>query len=148
MTTIKNTIYKFVANHLLRQTPMAANWGDEEDERSTEEIVNQKIRIGLYQWVSDKRYRDNNVNIDEIAHTLHVASAQLSHFFRTQMGTRFTTWRKQLRITEAKELLLKRPELSITEVGLMVGFEDKSNFRKAFKDICHCTPGEWRERQI
>ena len=49
----------------------------------------------------------------------------------------------RLRMEKAKDLLDKHPELNIQEVGLRCGFEDKSNFTRAFKNRYGVTPSEY-----
>ena len=66
-------------------------------------------------------------------------------FLWEYFGERFLTIRKRLRIEDAKELLLKRPYLTQTEISRRIGFSDKSDFRRAFKDETGYSPNNWRE---
>ena len=55
---------------------------------------------------------------------------------------------QDLRIEEAKELLIQEPETPVCHIGFAIGFNDKSNFRQQFRKTVGCTPTEWRERNI
>ena len=61
------------------------------------------------------------------------------------MGVDFKTWRTQLRIEEAKRILLEDKDISINAAGEMAGFSDRSNFHRQFVKIVGCSPKQWRE---
>ena len=48
------------------------------------------------------------------------------------------------RIAAAQELLLKKPELAIGEVGFACGYIDNVYFSRKFRQIVQMTPKEWR----
>jgi AraC-like DNA-binding protein len=57
----------------------------------------------------------------------------------------FKTWRTELRIEEAKRLLLKDRNISTNLVGEMAGFSDRSNFHRQFVKIVGCSPRQYRD---
>ena len=61
---------------------------------------------------------------------------------------KFLTWRKELRINDAKDLLLMHPNAPACHIGFVVGLCDKSNFRQQFREVVGCTPLEWRKRNL
>ena len=61
------------------------------------------------------------------------------------IGERFLTVRKRLRVHDAAELLTGRPDLSMADIARLVGFQDKSDFRRAFTSEKGMTPRQWRE---
>ena len=56
---------------------------------------------------------------------------------------KFPTVRKVLRIEDAKKLL-SETDIPISNISKMVGFNDKSDFRKQFREMLGYTPSEWR----
>ena len=70
---------------------------------------------------------------------------EVSSFLWECYGERFYTVRKRLRIADAKALLIKRSEMSLSSVSRTVGFQDKSDFRRAFREETGCSPKLWRE---
>ena len=66
-------------------------------------------------------------------------------YFTTRKGMDFKTWRTELRVEEAKRLLLENKELSINVIGEISGFSDRSNFHRQFVRLVGCTPREWRD---
>ena len=66
-------------------------------------------------------------------------------YFATKKGVDFRTWRTNLRIDEAKSLLLENKDASINIIAEASGFSDKSNFHRQFVKIVGCSPKEWRD---
>lgn len=107
-------------------------------------LLDRRIRRSIDEWVALGHHRDNYDSLDAIAADLNVSKEQLSYFFSHTVGQRFSSWRKSIRIEDAKILLLTRDDLSVTQIGTLVGIPDKSNFRRQFYEITGCFPCEWR----
>lgn len=50
--------------------------------------------------------------------------------YEKEFGMDFRSWRNQLRLKEACNILEKHPEMNIDEVREIVGYNDTSNFLK------------------
>lgn len=96
-------------------------------------------------WVKEKRFRELDKSREETAAQLHTTKELLHAYFTTRMGVDFRTWRTQLRIEDAKVLLLEKKNVSINVVGEMAGFSDRANFYRQFVKFVGCSPREWRE---
>ena len=70
---------------------------------------------------------------------------QLNSYFTHELGKDFRTWRTELRIEDAKQLLLEDRKMSTNIIGEMVGFSDRSNFHRQFTKIVGCSPKHWRD---
>ena len=103
-----------------------------------------KVARNLERWVSEGRHHECYGSLEDILNDLDVTHDELKHFCAFKFGKPFLTWRKELRMEEAKELLQDHPDIPICHIAFDLGFSDKSNFRKQFKDIVGCSPGEWR----
>ena len=79
---------------------------------------------------------------------LDLTGEELSFYCSTRFGKTFLTWRKELRIEEAMDLLLKFPVIPASKIGLSLGIKDKSDFRHQFKSVTGMTPREWREKNL
>ena len=66
-------------------------------------------------------------------------------YFATKICKDFKTWRTELRIDDARKMLLENKDLSINIIGEMVGFSDRSNFHRQFTKIVGCSPKQWRD---
>ena len=104
-----------------------------------------RLEKALEKWVADKRYREYDKTRDDIARELRTSKDLLHLYFSTRMCVDFRTWRTNLRIEEAKTLLLENKDASINIIAEASGFSDKSNFHRQFVKIVGCSPKEWRD---
>ena len=75
-----------------------------------EDFVN--LQKELEEWVRQKRYKEYDKSREDIARELQTSKETLQSYFMSVLGMDFKTWRTNLRIEEAKRLLLERKELS------------------------------------
>lgn len=117
--------------------------------RDTDEGFNEiefiRLDREIDKWVKEKRFREFDKSREETAEQLHTTKELLHAYFTTRMGVDFRTWRTQLRINDAKVLLLEKKNVSINVVGEMSGFSDRANFYRQFVKFVGCSPKEWRE---
>ena len=114
-------------------------------EVSLNEMEFRKLEQALEQWVLKKSYREYDKSREEIARELNTTKEILHHYFITKKGVDFKTWRTELRIEEAKQLLLKDRHASTNIIAEACGFSDRSNFHRQFVKIVGCSPKQWRD---
>ena len=110
--------------------------------------VNQEfeaIEQALKKWVSQKKYREYDKSREEVAHELGTTREMLHLYFTEKVGQDFRSWRTDLRINDAKQMLLDKRDTSINLIGEMVGFSDRSNFHRQFSKLVGCSPKRWRD---
>ena len=112
---------------------------------ATQREWDARITEAVNRWVEARRYLRQLGSVGEIAADIGVPADQLAVWVRIHTGKTLLGWRKELRIEEAKRLLLEFPDLPVSTVGLMVGIDDKSNFKRQFTETVHLTPRAWRE---
>lgn len=105
----------------------------------------KKLEAALEVWVQQKQYRVYDKSREEIARELNTTKEVLHHYFLTRKGVDFKTWRTELRIEEAKRLLLKDKNASTNIIAEASGFSDRSNFHRQFVKIVGCSPKQWRD---
>jgi AraC-like DNA-binding protein len=106
----------------------------------------EKTGDRLEAWVKAGRHLEQHGSLDEIIEELDVTGEELSLYSKMVLKKKFRTWLKEIRLEEAKKLLLSRPDVPAYQIGFEVGITDKSNFRKEFKEYTGLTPKEWRDR--
>lgn len=106
----------------------------------------EQIKSSLELWVKDKKYTQNDLSVDEIANELGTKSDFLRHYFKTNVGCDFRTWRLELRIREAQHLMEINPKLSINQICVKVGIGDRSNFHRQFTKTVGLSPSNYREK--
>ena len=114
-------------------------------EETPTEIEFKKIERALDQWVKQKKYVEYDKSREDIAKEMKTTREMLHLYFTTRMGVDFKTWRTNLRIEEAKKLLLKNKDISTNLAGEMAGFSDRSNFHRQFVKIVGCSPRQFRD---
>ena len=108
--------------------------------------VTERVRVSLQRWMERFGHLSQYSSVAEMAEDIDVPDDQLRRYVRTHYGKSLLVWRKEVRIEEAKALLLAYPDYSVSVIGEMVGILDKSNFKKQFTETVGMSPREWRER--
>jgi AraC-like DNA-binding protein len=91
------------------------------------------------------RLQDELPSLDAVARTLAMTPQTLSRRLREE-GQGFQALKDNLRRDTAIELL-QRPELTLLDVAVQVGFSEASTFHRAFKKWTGVAPGEYRHRE-
>ncbi len=85
------------------------------------------------------------LTLKEIAEHTFYNPAYLSRIFKEQCGISLSEYIKEKRIQEVARLLADS-RLSNDEIMYKVGYTDKKQFYKNFRDIYHETPAEFRKK--
>ena len=107
----------------------------------------RKLQAALKQWVDKKSFREYDKSREDIARELNTTKEILHHYFISIKKVDFKTWRTELRIEEAKRLLLKDKNVSTNIIAEASGFSGRSNFHRQFVKIVGCSPKQWRDSQ-
>ena len=102
------------------------------------------LAVELKKWVDNKLYCEYDKTREKVVSELHTTKEILNLYFAQKVGVDFRTWRTNLRIEEAKRLLLENKDLSVNMIAEMSGFSDKSNFHRQFTKLVGCSPRQWR----
>lgn len=85
-----------------------------------------------------------NLDNDNFQQLTNYSTQYILETFRQYYGSSPHQILIDLRIRKAKELLLNQPDLSIEEIGRLVGFNTYSYFILMFKRTEKVTPGKFR----
>ncbi len=85
----------------------------------------------------------SDISIEELAGRVKLNRTTLQKVFRQMYGVTIFEYRTQVRIQEAKNLLIDNA-LSITEIAGMCGYSNASKFSATFKKITGVSPHEWK----
>lgn len=86
---------------------------------------------------------EHRISIPEIARALPINDKYLSRLFKQKTGQTILQYISSLRLRKAI-YLLRETNLSISEVGMRIGFEDARGFARLFKKEYGMTPSEYR----
>jgi two-component system response regulator YesN len=92
-----------------------------------------------------KQHYREELTLQVVADSIHVSKSYFSNLFKKQAGQNFIDYLIDLRLHEAKRLLVQN-ECKIYEVAEKSGFNDVKYFSKLFKKMTQMTPVEYREK--
>ncbi len=84
--------------------------------------------------------------VEEVARACGLSQSRLIHLFTQEFGVPLTTYLAQIRIREAKRLLIGT-DLSLSAVAIETGFVDQSHLGAVFKRLTGQTPRKFRVTQ-
>ncbi|MCQ2153838.1 MAG: AraC family transcriptional regulator [Bacteroidales bacterium] len=111
--------------------------------KALDKITAAKIR----NWIETTDNLVSTATIEEIADEINISESRLSWYFKENYGMTFKTWRKTVRIEQAKRILKKSPDISIEELAYLLGGTDKSNLARQFHETTGITIYEWRRNR-
>jgi AraC-like DNA-binding protein len=110
------------------------------------------LNVNYYEEVSARaeafmrRNMHRKLSRAEIAAAVHLSEPHLARVFRTTRGITLVDRLTQLRVAQAKRLLLES-SMSITRIALDVGYNSFSHFSKVFKSSVGIKPSDYRRAE-
>lgn len=109
-----------------------------EDQHSTH---HDEVIIKVQEWLQENY--SAQIHVSEVADSFKMGVRSLNRRFRLATNTAPLQYLQEIRISHAKELL-KKSNLSVSEVADKVGYQDASYFAGLFKKLNAVTPNEYR----
>lgn len=103
------------------------------------EFLNKVIDLVHAQMASQ------NVNINDLADSLNMTSRQLNRKINAITGNNISKYIIEVRMLHAKHLLDSNKDYTVAEVAYKCGYEENSNFTRAFKFLYGITPTQYRK---
>ena len=94
-------------------------------------------RIVLY--ITEHAFEE--ITQESVSRALGVSPSFLSHFFSERLHTNFRRFINSVRIEHAR-LLMRDPDLTLTEICGACGFANMRTFRRAFQREMNCLPSD------
>ncbi len=95
-------------------------------------------------WVEKKGFIINNISLDILAVKFMTNRSYLSAYINNNKNKNFKTWIGELRIEEAKRLMVESPNLSLSDIAEKTGFKELCTFSRQFSKITGNAPTIWR----
>lgn len=87
------------------------------------------------------------IDAESVASQMNMSLFQLRQRLTALTGEKPQTFISMIRMKRARYLLSNQPELNISEVAQMCGYNDTPNFTRAFKKTFGITPTQYQERK-
>ncbi len=110
-------------------------------EKGSEDMADRKIQKAV-SYIKEN-YR-TDINMAVISNQVSMNYSLFSTAFKNYTGTNFVSYVRNLRIDEAKRLLMDT-DLRVNEIGVKVGYDNDKQFMKNFKAVVGVSPSEYRK---
>lgn len=127
------------------EAPAVEEEGTAEPASTLSEQRSAEIRAAIERWRADKGYSQPDVNSVNLAEKLRVPKRQLIRYIQECEGKTFRVWLSELRIEEAKRMLIEDDNYKLETIAYACGFSHRSYLQNRFKAITGLTPREWQE---
>jgi len=109
-------------------------------EEGTEQM--RHVEQAVTQWTSQGGHLQVGLKLPNAAEAIGVPQYQLSSWLK-QQGYTYASWMTDLRIDEAKRMLIEHPEWNNEAIAQQCGFSDRTYFQKKFKEKTGLSPAEY-----
>lgn len=100
-------------------------------------------------WLeSEHPYFDQSFKLIDVARVVPLNRTYLSRIFNEGIGRSFNDYIRDLRMAEAKRLLVAEPTMTIADIAERCGFAGHSSFLRSFVQFAGMTPREYRQRNV
>lgn len=89
-----------------------------------------------------------NINVEQIASTMNMGEQSFRRRLQSAAGETPKAFFTAIRMDRASNLLAGNPEIPISKVAELCGFENVSSFGHAFKRMYDCSPSQYRENSL
>jgi len=94
--------------------------------------------------ILDRRFREIDLSLDEVAAELQVSAGHLSRVLKQSTGTAFVDALSRVRVRKAT-ILLGDPSVKVYEVAERVGYSSQHYFSRAFRRVLGIAPTDYRK---
>lgn len=99
---------------------------------------------------TEKPYMDSDIRLAKLAAQINSTPHHLSQVINEQLGKSFSDFINEYRIKAAQEMLLdpQNKSVYIINIAYTVGFNNKTSFNKAFKQMTGMSPSAFRKGAV
>ncbi len=115
-----------------------------QQDKQREFVDSEDIIVRAKKYI-DENYREN-IDRNDVAAVTFVTPNYLSKLFKNNMNMNLREYINQLRIEEAKRLLLST-SMSVSEIASNVGYYNISYFSTVFHKLVGVSPFDWRNQK-
>ncbi|MCI5570644.1 MAG: helix-turn-helix domain-containing protein [Prevotella sp.] len=98
----------------------------------------------LTEWTNQKKYCQQNLTIVILAKEIGTNQKYLSRYFNETCNLSFRDWLNDLRMQEAKKILLDNSNITVESIASECGFTSRTHFHTLFVKMFGMTPSQYR----
>lgn len=121
----------------------SATTGNEQPKETLSAEQKDRIQALITEWRQRQGFAISDLNSTTLASRLNVPKRQLIQYLREVEGKTFRIWLSDLRLEEAKRLILAHPEYTNETIAESCGFS-RSHLQAKFKEATGLTTNDWR----
>lgn len=115
--------------------------------KKIEQALADKLERQLNEVMCEEQlYKNANLTLPILAKKLQVSVPQLSQLLNTNLNKSFALYVNELRINEAKRLLVQHPTMTVEVISEAAGYNSQSTFYASFKQFENITPAQYRKQ--
>lgn len=117
----------------------------EQDSALTEINNTQKTMFEILGYINNSYFEE--ISLETISARYYLSTYYFSRTFKEVTGFHFVDYLNNVRIKEAKKLLLNS-NLSVNEIASAVGFNSNTHFGRVFRQITGCSPSAYKKKEL
>ncbi|MCB1200239.1 MAG: AraC family transcriptional regulator [Leptospiraceae bacterium] len=94
----------------------------------------------------EKPWLEEDFSLSELADEMGLSSHQISELLNQHLGKSFHVLINELRVKEAKKLILESSDDTLIDIAFRSGFNSKASFNRNFRKVAGITPKEFRKK--
>ncbi len=102
--------------------------------------MDYRVQLAIQLMKSDPA---RELSLDQIARLAELSPSRLRYLFKNETGLSPNGYLRMLRI-ELTKTLLETTSLTVKQIMIQVGVNDRSHFERGFKKVCGLTPSQYR----
>jgi signal transduction histidine kinase/DNA-binding response OmpR family regulator len=140
---VKETVYQLISE----RKKLHARYSQELVLKPVDIVINsvEEKFIAKLQQILDKNLSNSDYTAEDFAAEIGMSRMQLHRKLKSLLGVSSTEFLRNERLKISAELL-KQSNGNISEIAYAVGFNDVSYFSKCFREMYHCTPTEYIQK--
>ena len=113
----------------------------------SKKVATMDVRVQtLIDFMQQNLDNGKRLGLPEMARIVGLSVSRFRCLFAIETGISPKAFLRKLRLTRAKDLLAE-DRLSIDEVAMKLGWQDRSHFERRFKQLHGMTPARYRNRE-
>ncbi|WP_141504592.1 helix-turn-helix transcriptional regulator [Paenibacillus luteus] len=146
MPAMNDAFAEFESLEKVRISFLAALCSYEEKIKATREAKQYAPIAEQVRNYIDQHYVNPDISLTHLGEVFNTNPKYISFIFKEQVGVKFMNYLIDVRVEQAKRLLLSTDDL-IPDIAAQVGYIHAVSFNRVFKKVVGMTPGGYRNRR-